>query len=295
MWCTDRAPTSVWTILRSVGVLLVGLLFSTSCQNQTADVRTRPQDLMEAPSEHVGETVVISGEVDRVFTSRAFTVGGEEFARDLLILSTDPIAKVSGRTEEVPVGESDIVQVTGVVQRLDPAVFRENYDVRLPDKVASEYEDKPVVVALQGSNAMHGIVVSPRLPAEDYGTVNDLATATDSSLQERLRGRVAALPSVPVQNIIRDRMFWVGPSADERMLVVANPESTPGMQRGNAQVPKAGEKWRLHGVFRKKLPAPGILRAEWGLEDDLVSTLVKHEVYLHAIEAEPTSRSPDES
>lgn len=245
---------------------------------------------METPSRHVGETVVISGEVDRVFTARTFTVGGEEFARDLLIISTDPIAKVSGRTEEVPVGERDIVQVTGVVQRLDPAQFREEYDVTLPDPVASEFGGKPVVVALQSSAAMHGVVVSPRLPAEEAGPVNDLALATDPSTQEALRGRVAALPGTPVQKVVRERMFWVGPGPDRRVLVVANPESTPGLAGTDAQTPEAGEEWMLHGVFRE-VPEPGILRTDWNLSEDLISQLENHEIYLHAIRAEPASGS----
>jgi hypothetical protein len=62
-----------------MGVLFLSVAVGMGCQEQPSpqpDVRTRPEDLAQNPSEHVGETVVISGEVDRVFSSRLFTVGG---------------------------------------------------------------------------------------------------------------------------------------------------------------------------------------------------------------------------
>lgn len=200
-----------WSMLRGIGLMLIGVVLWSACQqDESASLRTRPQDLADAPSEHVGETVVISGEVNRVFSSRAFTVGGEDFGQDLLIVSADPIANVHGRTANVPLAERDIVQVTGIVQRLDPSTFAEEVGVELPDTVATEFENEPVVVALQSSQAMHGIEVSPRLGADTAATVNELAVATDLTRQIHLRGRVAALPSAPIQEVERDRMFWIG-------------------------------------------------------------------------------------
>jgi hypothetical protein len=62
---------------------------------------------------------------------------------------------------------------------------------------------------------MHGVVESPRLPAENnMGTVNDLATATEPAEQSDPRGRAGAVPSAPIQEGVQNRMFWVGPSAD---------------------------------------------------------------------------------
>lgn len=275
---------------RTVGLLLVGLLFLGGCQDpEGPSVRTRPEDLAESPETHVGETVVVSGEVDRIFSPRLFTVGGSDFGQDLLVVSTDSIAQVSGRTGDVPLAEQDIVQVTGVVRRLDPSELGAEAGMTVPEAVASEFGGEPVVVARQSAAAMHGIEVSPRLPAGAAGSVNEWARAADTTAQDDLQGRVAALPSAPIQSVVRERMFWVGTDEGERVLVVANPESTPGME-GEAAQPEPGEEWMLHGLFRE-LPEPGVLRTGWGLSEGTVSQLRGHEVYLHALEAAPASET----
>lgn len=277
-------------LLRPLGILLAGLLLWSGCQDPAdTSIRTRPADLAQAPEEHVEETAVISGEVDRIFSPRVFTVGGSDFGQDLLVVSTDSIAPVSGRTGDVPLAEQDIVQVTGVVQRLDPSELEQEFGMDLPAAVTSEFANEPAVVALQSSAAMHGIVVSPRLPAETGGTVNEWAMAADTATQEALERRVAALPSAPIQSVVRERMFWVGTGPDSRVLVVANPESTPGLEGADAQ-PQPGEEWMIHGLFRD-LPAPGGLRTGWNLGEDTISRLQGHEVYLHALEAEPVSEA----
>ena len=250
-------------------------------------MRTRPGDLVQSPDEHVGETVVLSGEVDRIFSPRVFAVGGSDFGQDLLIVSADSIAQVSGRTGDVPVAERDIVQVTGVVQRLDPGTLEQEVGLDYPEAVTSEFADRPVVVARQSTAAMHGVVVSPRVPGEALGTVTDWARAADPSAQDALRRRVAVLPSAPIQSVVRERTFWVGTAEDERVFVVANPESTPDME-GEAAQPEPGEEWMIHGIYRP-LPDPGLLRADWNLSEGVVDQLETHEVYLHALQAEPVS------
>ncbi len=263
-------------------LLLVSALLLVGCQSQSSDVRTRPQDLMENPEQHVGETVVISGEVDRIFTPRSFTVGGSDFARDLLIVSDDSIAPVAGRTEEVPAAENDIVQVTGVVKRFDAETFEEQYGIRLPQEAASAFDGQPVVVAQQAAQPMHGVVVSPRVPGGmPQGPVNELAMATDPSEQGGLQGRVGAFPSAPILEGIRPRMFWIGTDADQRLLAVASPATIPD----TTQAPESGEEWRVYGVFRR-LPEPGILRTDWDLSEGLIKELENHEVYLNVVEVE---------
>lgn len=277
-----------WSMLRGIGLMLIGIVLWSACQqDEDTSLRTPPHNLADTPSAHVGETVVISGEMNRVFSARAFTVGGEDFGQGLLFVSADPIAKVRGPTADVPLAERDFVQVTGIVQRLDPSTFADEVGVELPDPVATEFRNEPVVVALQSNQAMHGIEVSPQLGADTAATVNELGMATNSSEQNHLRGRVAALPSAPLQEVVRDRMFWIRTGEKDRVLVVANPESTPGLQKENAQ-PRVGEEWMLHGIFRE-LPREGLLRTQWDASEDLISELDDHDVYLHAIEAAPVN------
>lgn len=236
----------------------------------------------------MGETVIISGEVNRVFSARSFTVGGSDFGQDLLVVSADPIASGSGHTNDVSLGERDIVQVTGTVQRVDPSTFEREVGVAVPEEIATEVRNEPVV-ALQSSQAMHGVVVSPRLPADNAGTVNELAIATDLDAHETREDRVAALPSTPIEEVERDRVFWVGTGENDRLLVVVNPESTPGMGTENGH-PTSGEEWLLHGIFRE-LPREGLLRSDGKASENLISELEPHEVYLHALRAEPANES----
>lgn len=280
-----------WTerTLQRVVLLLLGAVLLAGCQGQSdSQIQTRLQDLLDSPSDHIGETVSVSGEVNEVFTPRSFTIGGSGFGRQLLIVSTEPITPVEGRTEEIPAVEDDIVQVIGVVQRFDSTKFAQEYNLNLQQDVASEYQGEPVVVALQGSSAMHNILVSPRLSTGTPGAVTSLSVATDTSQQAELQRRIAALPNARIQEVVQEGIFWIGSGKNQRLLAALNPESTPGLQGQNA--PSSGEEWRLYGVFRS-LPPAGILRTDWGLSDKQISALEDQDVYLNVISAEPASGS----
>lgn len=267
-------------------LLITGVLLLMGCQQQSPETQVRPQDLLENPEQHVGTTVVVSGEVDQIFTPRSFTIGGPDFAENVLVVSSDSLVPAEGRTAGVPTAEGDIVQVTGVVERYAPETVDQQYGVRLPPEAASEFDGEFAVIAQQASQPSHGVFISPRVPAGTRGPVTDVATATDSSEQPGLRGRVGRFSSAPIWEIIRPRLFWVGLDRGERMLVVVSPASTPNMEGENAQTPQAGEEWQLHGVFRR-IPGPSILRTDWGLSDELVEEVQNQEVYLNALTARP--------
>lgn len=272
--------------LYAVGLLVLGWgLFYSGCQPSSPDESgVGLGDIVENPDQYYGATITVSGEVDRIYTPRIFTIGGGDFEHDLLVLSTDSIALVEGRTEDVPVFEQDIVQVTGEIQNLDPATLEENYDLELRDELEEEFAEQPVLVAQQSANQLHGIVVTPRVPGPEPNVVNDLTEAVEASEGADLQGRVAAFASVPIQEAVGPRMFWIGESEEERLFVVASPESTPEMEE-----PEPGQEWALHGVFRE-LPAPGELQAEWGIDDEVADQLEDHDVYLHALDAEPVAQ-----
>lgn len=270
-----------WGLLVVTSVLLL-----TGCQQQSPDTQVRPQDLLENPEQHIGNTVVVSGEVDQIFTPRSFTIGGPDFAQNLLVVSSDSLVPAEGRTAGVPTAEGDIVQVTGVVERYTAETVDQQYGVSLPSEAASEFDGELAVIAQQASQPTHGVLVSPRVPAGMRGPVTDVATATDPSEQPGLQGRVGRFSSAPILEVIRPRLFWVGTDRDERLLVVVSPASTPTMEGQNAQTPQAEQEWQLHGVFRQ-LPGPSILRTDWGLSEDLIEEVQNQEVYLNALTARP--------
>jgi hypothetical protein len=170
--------------------------------------------------------------------------------------------------------------------------FEQQYNVNLPADVAAEFDGQPVVVARQESVPMHGVVESPRLPAENnMGTVNDLATATEPAEQSDPRGRAGAVPSAPIQEGGSEPDVLGRTECGSASAGSGQPPTNPHMEGENAQIPETGEERMLQGMFQE-LPAPGILRAEWGLSEDSIAELQDHEVYLNAVCAERAINAP---
>lgn len=94
------------------------------------------------------------------------------------------------------------------------------------DKVATDLtpaEVVPVVVAPVDDAAM---MAAPNDQA-GTGPITELAMITGASGLTSMVGRQVQLGNVRVQEVVGDRTFWVGPSADQRALVVLNEEPTP--------------------------------------------------------------------
>jgi len=89
------------------------------------------------------------------------------------------------------------------------------------DRVATDLT--PVAVApvadgpvLPGANVQDGA-----------GPITDLAMITGASGLTAMVGRQVQLVNVQVREVVGDRTFWVGPSADQRAFVVLNEVPTP--------------------------------------------------------------------
>lgn len=94
------------------------------------------------------------------------------------------------------------------------------------DRVATDLNPAavaPVAVAPIGDGAMTAA------PNDQAGTgpITDLAMITGASGLTSMIGRPVQLGNVRVQAVVGDRTFWVGPSADQRALVVLNEVPTP--------------------------------------------------------------------
>lgn len=142
-----------------------------ACQSQAPDIGVSLSEVADSPEAHYGDIVTVSGEVDDVIGPRAFTIGGDDFDDDLLILSIDSIPVVSGRVEAEPVWEDDIVQVTGTVVPYVEQEIEAEFDTELDAEIEAEYEERgPAVITGSEAAGLPPIVVTPRRTAPPTDT-----------------------------------------------------------------------------------------------------------------------------
>lgn len=155
--------------LRTVGlalVLLSGIVLVGSCESQAPNIGVSVSEIADNPEAHHGQIVTVSGEVDDVIGPRSFTIGGDDFDDDLLIVSIDSIPIVSGRVAAEPVWEEDIVQITGTVVPFVEEEIEADYGAELDPEIAEEYEEQePAVITGSEAAGLPPIVVTPRRAA----------------------------------------------------------------------------------------------------------------------------------
>lgn len=99
------------------------------------DVGITVYDITEHPEEHLGGTVVVSGEVEEhLLTPHLFLLGD----RALLVVSAEPRPDLFVEAT---------AYVTGEVRRFDLAAVEAELGVDLPDERLAPYADEPVVIA----------------------------------------------------------------------------------------------------------------------------------------------------
>lgn len=236
------------------------------------------------PDAYFGSTITVSGEVDEVITPLLFTISGSEDGEELLVLSVDSIAAVSGRSTAEPVQRRDIVQVTG---RLRPFKRAELEDEHGADFGGAEldFEGRPVIIAHDASAELSSVVVTPRqgtavTPPGEAEAVTRIADATAGSDAGQLAGEAAHLRNIRVAEVIDEHSFWATEDGDSLLVfVVPGSIDEPGtLQQGQAL--------EVYGILRQ-LPPSTELAAEWELSENLVRRLEDDELYLHGVYAVP--------
>ncbi|RJQ26183.1 hypothetical protein C4577_04110 [Candidatus Parcubacteria bacterium] len=96
-----------------------------------------------------------------------------------------------------------------------------------------------------------------------------------NSQEQQVNERGLTLSDVPIQSIINDRVFWVGPDDQNRVLVVA--EDTISAEKiSNLEI---GQTVNLDVVV-KELPSKENMIENWGLTDSQVSSIQSQPGYL---------------
>lgn len=103
------------------------------------------------------EDVTVSGEVNRILSPFAYTIGGAEFGDQELLVVGPPPAAVAERTEERPLFRRDIVQVAGELRPFEIEAVEAEIDDDLPDEQVADFAGQPVLLA-------DSTVLTPRSP-----------------------------------------------------------------------------------------------------------------------------------
>lgn len=161
---------------------------------------------------------------------------------------------------------------------------------------ACEQREDPDVVVVSPSpttpvaTAPPTVVVvspSPTIPASTAPTVvtttepiTDVVVIATTQDQQSLVNRQVQLTNTPVQSVIGDRTFWVGPSNTQQMLVVLDEALDSGSTEKRLDV-NAGQTLTINGLLRP-MPNTADAQKQWGLSAAETEPLKSQKVYLQA-------------
>ena len=280
-----------------LGVCLAGLALLGGCQSEGPDVGVTVGEIEGSPSEYVGERVVVSGDIDDVYRS-SFTIGGEGFGGELLVIVPQEAQVSGGRAGDQPYRDDDIVQVVGTVRQYVVADIEDEFGLDLEAEIEYEEQD-PTVVA-------ESVSITPRVGDDAaMGQMRDLGgqmqdvqgegpALTDSVIVmqvpvvQDLVGRQLTLSSVEVREVISDSTFWVGPTGEadpaQRLFVFLNEHTTPDTPTEGRYDVQEGQTISLQGSLRQ-LPDMQQLRDRLNLSEQTASQLQKQQYYMWAQQA----------
>lgn len=106
-------------------------------------------EIVDNPTIYAGRTVVVSGEVNRILSPRAFTLGGQGWfgGQELLVVTQAPIPAVVNRPADAALVEDDIVQVTGTVRNFVLAEIERELTIDLDEGLFVEFDNRPALIA----------------------------------------------------------------------------------------------------------------------------------------------------
>lgn len=236
----------------------------------------------QKPEAYLGQTVTVSGEIERIHGKRAFTLGGGDFVfeKELLVVTPVDFTNVADRPGGVGLNADDIVQVTGEVRRLEVAEIEHELDLDLTPELEIEFKSRPVVIAraLHSSERKRATAIGggPRLTIIE--PIADVAILIDAPPLTAIGKRVA-LDDVKIQSLLGDRAVWIGPSHRKQVLV-ALPQARTDLKIGDeldiigrVEAPPTSAAARAHfgldGVGAVVVSTePNIIRAESLEKDD---------------------------
>ena len=147
-----------------------------------------------------------------------------------------------------------------------------------PSPTAPVVTAPPTVVVVSPSPTAP-VVTAPTVVTTTEPITDVVAIATTQD-QQSLVNRQVQLTNTPVQSVIGDRTFWVGPSNTQQMLVVLDEALDSGSTEKRLAV-KAGQTLTINGLLRP-MPNTADAQKQWGLSAAEAEALKSQKVYLQA-------------
>lgn len=248
---------------------LLGAMTSAGCKRETPlpPAEQRPatvEKVKEQPAAYYGKEVTLIGEVDAVRSARAFELENLDlFDEQVLVVSRDDIL-LGGR---LPADDQKI-RVTGTVRPMVIAEIEREIGWDLTPEIEAEFSTKPVVVARSVALVDRPEVVwnAPPAAGDTAGAtagspIVDLTAIVGAPAPATLVGRRVELTGATVQEVISDRVFWIG-DAKRQLLVALDETPTPDAAvEGMVNVQK-GQTVRLEGTVQP-LPSKEVMKNAW--------------------------------
>lgn len=231
-----------------------------------------------------GRVVIVSGEVNRIFGPRWFSIGGGDFANgeELLVVGQADMPALLNSMADSGALMNDLVQVRGVLQTYEEDQLERQINVDLDGDVLDGWDGKPVVI-------MTHLDITPRVDVAPAVVVpvpvpvvpiTDETIIVDAPSKDALVGKAAALLGVRVQTVLSQRAFLVGPTPNRHLLVVTE-SAMPTIE--------PGQTIAVAGAIEAIPSNIASVRADWGLTTTNEAMVRAAGIYLKASDVEITS------
>lgn len=222
-----------WVLVALLTIAIVLLIGWWLWQGgETAVRETRSASLgtiLEEPETFTDDRVVVSGQVERLLTENAMTLGNDFVESELLVLTppgafVGPGGGAGAPGIAVPAGgdgmvapflESQFVQITGTVRTFDAEAMTEEYGLVLATELFETFEGEPAVITEVFDIAINAPQVAA--PVEEEERVDVAAVLAEP---ERFAGQAVRLEG-DFGEVIADNVFTLtGPDGEDGLLVV---------------------------------------------------------------------------
>jgi hypothetical protein len=240
----------------------------------TTDVDT----LKEHPGRFYDKQVRVTGEVDEIYSDRAFRLEGTGWAfdDDITVLMKKPLDAAAGGVLQ----KDEELVVSGTVRRFVVADVERDIGWDLTPEVEVKLKERPVLIADSVRKVGPPVDKSKTGAAEPTGEVDTVSEIVAYNDQKGLAGKKIELGRETVQ-AVAGKGLWVGPTTTEKVWVVP------------ALLPKdvvVGDVVTVSGTLRE-VPANAI--ETWSLPKEMADDLGKI-VYVEAVSVREVAKDDDE-
>ncbi|HXG84058.1 MAG TPA: hypothetical protein VNI84_08525 [Pyrinomonadaceae bacterium] len=190
-------------------------LFLTSCADSASERAEKvggltARQVIENPSQYVGKTVTVSGDVEEIWNPRAFNMDSGLSVGELLVIGREPFPQIPQAGNRAYV-ISDVATVTGVVRMLVTAEVEREIGWDLDPRIEAEFNAKPVLIA-QTVNFRAGAAGSAPMTTANananQSTMNTNQMTTNANANQTMTGN--KLTDASIYDSTADKLSLVG-------------------------------------------------------------------------------------